>query len=49
MVEFKFSVDHGKNKKGSKVTMHKSTAEALEAHKIGEIGKPVKVVKKDEE
>jgi hypothetical protein len=37
MVKFTFSVAHGSNKKGAIVEMHQSTAEALEAHKIGTI------------
>lgn len=37
MVKFKFSVNHGKRKKDEVVVMHKSTAQALVKHKMGEI------------
>lgn len=52
MVEFTFSIVHGNNSKGSKLMMPKSTAEALEAHKIGRITKgevKAPVVEEDEE
>lgn len=48
MVEFTFEKDHGTRKKGEKLSpMHKSTADALIAHKIGKITKVLKVVKKE--
>lgn len=39
MVEVEFLIDHGTNKKGAKSEMYKSTAEALEAHKVVKITK----------
>jgi hypothetical protein len=49
LVKFTFDKDHGNNEKGDTVTMHKSTAKALEAHKIGKSGSKVsvKLVKED--
>jgi hypothetical protein len=38
--------DHGNRVKGEQAQMHLSTAKALKAHKVVEIGEAVKVVKK---
>ena len=40
MVEVEFLIDHASYKKGDKKEMVKSTAEALEAHKVVKITKP---------
>ena len=43
MVKFEFLIDSLPNKKGDVVEMHKSTADALVAHKIGKIVGKAKV------
>ena len=41
MYKFVYAVNHGNCKKGESVNMAKSTARALEAHKIGKMGAKV--------
>lgn len=45
-VNVKYSREHGNNEKGAETIMHSSTAHALAAHGILEVGEAVKTVKK---
>lgn len=47
MVEFTYEKDHGTIEEGEVVLMHKSTANALIAHKIGKITKVVTKITKE--
>lgn len=46
LYEVTYLKDHGNKLKDQKAEMHLSTAKALKAHKIVEIGDQIKVVKK---
>lgn len=47
MVEFTYDKDHGTIEEGEVQLMHKSTANALVAHKIGKITKTITKITKD--
>lgn len=48
LVEFTYSKDLGKRKKGDKVKMHSTTAAALESKDFGKAGKAIEIEKPED-